>query len=954
MTSVFLSYARGDEAEPYDPATSFAARLHHNLQARGIDVWFDRVDMPSRSLTFHQEIIDAISARDRLLLVVGPNAATSAYVRQEWQFAYFQADKVVTPILRQGDFPLVPDELKLLHCEDFRNEAQYAFHLDNLARQLREPPPPLGKLIAVPSLPAHFLSRTERLTAGTAPRRGTVCAGRACPPHFLGGPWRGRGGRHAVRADLDGPVVIGGTAVRVGMHGMGGIGKSVLAAALAHDRKVREAFPDGIVWVGLGSLPAVVALQRRVHADLGGDGAFQTEHEGRVKLKELLAGKRVLLILDDAWRRSDVDAFDVLGPRCRAMITTRDTGLLTSLGGVHHVVELLTDQEALNILAQSAGVDREHLPAEASQIIAECGRLPLAVALCGGMIRRGLAPSAVLLQLQQARIDRIADRHAVENQHQSVWHAIHVSVEFLPADERRRFLELAAFPPDEAIPEAAIETLWAHTGQLDDWQTQELLVTLGERSLIQLVTQPSDMGRPPRGRASLHTLVYHYVQRAVPDVKALQERLLAGYQARCNNGWPSGPNDGYYFNHLRTHLIAAGRAGELVDLLHELRWLEAKNEAALTFDLTADFRDALGAIPADDSRRKILRLLDEALRRDIHFIARHATDYPQALFQCLWNTAWWYDTPEAAQHYEPPPGGSPTEGPPWQLEGPKLSHLLEQWKQAKESRQRALRLLRSLRPPAQHLGTTQLAVFRGHTDAVNSVAYSPYGARIVSGADDKTLRVWDAQRGAELAVLCGHDNRVSSVAYSPDGRRIVSGSWDETLRVWDGWPGGSARKASLSLRRSPSSRQGALRSRPSDTFDSQTGYHELAVKRSRGVRSTLPSFPSFTSVRLPEIRARRKNDSRPLPAVRRPTCGPGTPSRQGSPNLPGKNREQTQRGGTTNLTSAPELPAQVGVVLFDFPVARMLVSVRFPEPFENGHRPAHQWFGLCQPVGGLE
>ena len=45
----------------------------------------------------------------------------------------------------------------------------------------------------------------------------------------------------------------------------------------------------------------------------------------------------------------------MLGSRCRALITTRDTGLLTALGGVHHVVELLTDEEALDVLALAAG-----------------------------------------------------------------------------------------------------------------------------------------------------------------------------------------------------------------------------------------------------------------------------------------------------------------------------------------------------------------------------------------------------------------------------------------------------------------------------------------------------------------------------------------------------------------------------------------------------------------------
>jgi hypothetical protein len=55
--------------------------------------------------------------------------------------------------------------------------------------------------------------------------------------------------------------------------------------------------------------------------------------------------------------------------------------------------------------------------------------------------------------------------------------------------------------------------------------------------------------------------------------------------------------------------------------------------------------------------------------------------------------------------------------------------------------------------------------------------------RIVSGSGyadstDNTVRVWDAQTGAETAVLRGHENVVGSVAFSPDGRRIVSGSWD--------------------------------------------------------------------------------------------------------------------------------------------------------------------------------
>src|SRR6266571_1166051 len=102
MPGIFLSYARGDDADPFDPATSFDARLHRDLTARGFEVWFDRRAMPSRGLTFHQKTQDAVAARERLMLVVGPKAAVSDYVGQEWQFT-LQADTAITPTLRQGD-----------------------------------------------------------------------------------------------------------------------------------------------------------------------------------------------------------------------------------------------------------------------------------------------------------------------------------------------------------------------------------------------------------------------------------------------------------------------------------------------------------------------------------------------------------------------------------------------------------------------------------------------------------------------------------------------------------------------------------------------------------------------------------------------------------------------------------------------------------------------------------
>ncbi|KAG8723428.1 hypothetical protein FRC09_003389 [Ceratobasidium sp. 395] len=78
----------------------------------------------------------------------------------------------------------------------------------------------------------------------------------------------------------------------------------------------------------------------------------------------------------------------------------------------------------------------------------------------------------------------------------------------------------------------------------------------------------------------------------------------------------------------------------------------------------------------------------------------------------------------------------------------------------------------------------------GHTNSVWSVVYSPNGAYIVSGSDDYTIRIWNAQTGQPVGrPLEGHTDSVCSVTCSPDGAYIASGSWDHTIRIWDAHTG---------------------------------------------------------------------------------------------------------------------------------------------------------------------
>jgi WD40 repeat protein len=565
----------------------------------------------------------------------------------------------------------------------------------------------LGRLVNVPNLPPHFLPRSGDLQAL----------------------------KDIVLAGLTEPVALPG-AGKIGVQGMGGIGKTVLAVALARDPEVRHAFPEGVLWITFGQTPNIIARQSQVAETFGERSqAFVDVQQGKSRLSTLLQERSCLLILDDVWQVEHAASFDVLGERGRMLITTRDARIVTNLGSIEQRVDQLTDAEALTLLAQWSGYLEEELPELAKDVVKECGNLPLALAMVGARVKGD--PEGwenVLHRLRHANLEKIQQQFS-EYPYRDLLKAIQVSIDGLETEQlRERYLEFAVFPEKTPIPEAALQTFWAPLG-MDKYEVQDALKRFVELSL---------MRREEKNCVSLHDLQYAYVRKrtGAGSLAALHERLIGAYRQHCKDGWPSGPSDGYYFERLPFHLKEADREAELRQLLFNFDWLQSKLEATHTHSLTADYNYLADAD---------LRLVQSAIRLSAHILARDPRQLAgQLLGRLLGDNS------------------------------PSIQVLLNQAVQW-----RAWPWLRPLMPSLTPPGGPMIHILADHMDGVRAVAVTPDGRRIVSGSNDRTLRVWDLESGQVIRTLEGHTRGVRAVAITPDGCRAVSGSNDRTLRLWD-------------------------------------------------------------------------------------------------------------------------------------------------------------------------
>ena len=188
-------------------------------------------------------------------------------------------------------------------------------------------------------------------------------------------------------------------------------------------------------------------------------------------------------------------------------------------------------------------------------------RQPLSGAIAG--INRGLDAKGLVAFDARVETDRT----------KAVARTIGLSLDLLSEPERLRFGELGVFPEDVEIPAGVVGRLWAVTGGLDEFETEDLLSRLFGLSLLYSL----DLGQ---GAFRLHDTVRHFLQDlAGKDGLIAQHRQLITALDDVSNAVTDVGTRRYFYLYLPHHLAAAQQRERLDALLLDPGWLEAKLEA---------------------------------------------------------------------------------------------------------------------------------------------------------------------------------------------------------------------------------------------------------------------------------------------------------------------------------------------------------------------------------------
>lgn len=324
---------------------------------------------------------------------------------------------------------------------------------------------------------------------------------------------------HNLKARLgitgEGPV---STQVLTAIRGWPGIGKTTIAAVLAHDAEIIAAFPDGVLWTSLGPNPSLFSELATWGRALGTDDLLRakTLEEATAQLTALLRNKRMLLIVDDVWQPEHAVPFKVGGRGCATLVTTRVNSVAQALAPTANDIyrlPVLTDDKALELLEKLAPSVVANYRDQCLVLAEELEGLPLALQVAGHMLNveasYGFGVIDLLAELREGakllEAQAPADRTDLANETTpTIAVLLQRSTERLDDLTRDCYAYLGVFAPKPATFDlAAMKAVW----QIED--PRPIARTLVDRGLLEFVQE--------MGRYQMHALLVMHAKSLLTE-----------------------------------------------------------------------------------------------------------------------------------------------------------------------------------------------------------------------------------------------------------------------------------------------------------------------------------------------------------------------------------------------------------------------------------------------------
>ncbi|WRX28994.1 NB-ARC - like 10 [Theobroma cacao] len=379
--------------------------------------------------------------------------------------------------------------------------------------------------------------------------------------------------------------------------GMGGIGKTTLAQLLYNDTRIENSF-EYKAWVCVSEDFDTVSITKRILRSIN-RGCCTDDNDLnllQVELKKMLAGKKLLLVLDDIWNENYLELTNLLSPfgvGTKILVTTRSHNVSSIMGTVKaYPLQQLSEEDCLSVFTRHALRANDfsghpELKEVGEIIVKKCKGLPLAAKAIGGLLRTSLDYEA-WKGISESEIWGIPEEKC------SIIPALRLSYHHLPSHLKRCFTYCSILPKDYEFGEEEITLLWAAEGFLQGASPKTEIDDLGRQYFRDLVSRSFfQTSTRNKSRFVMHDLVNDLAQSVAGDIcsKLEDDKQMRFSKRTRHSSYISGRYDGMkkfeafdQMKHLRTFLSLLGLSWTrevdcylsnniLTDLLPKLRYL---------------------------------------------------------------------------------------------------------------------------------------------------------------------------------------------------------------------------------------------------------------------------------------------------------------------------------------------------------------------------------------------